>query len=87
VIWGIWISRNNVIFKGLELNITQVAHKIRVSFKGIWKPLKGKSHIIMKEPSIDCGKSWVFLTRFVKGIQESVGLGKFYILILLGIFL
>jgi hypothetical protein len=38
VTWGIWLSRNNMIFEGKLFSASLVAHKIKVAFEGSWKP-------------------------------------------------
>jgi hypothetical protein len=37
IIWVIGLSRNNVIFQGLDMSPTQVAQKIRVSSNWSWQ--------------------------------------------------
>ena len=49
---ALWLSKNSMIFQGTKLNTSQEAHKIRVSFKGSWNPLREKSQRILKKPNL-----------------------------------
>jgi hypothetical protein len=53
MIWGIWLSRNKMIFQGLELNHAQVPHKIKSACNGNRSATKEKLLRILKEHEIN----------------------------------
>jgi hypothetical protein len=75
VIWGIWLSRNEMIFQGLELSPAQVAHKIRSTCNGNWSSSKTKPARILKEPEIDYDQAWGFFDGTCQGVPSLCGVG------------
>ena len=88
VFLALWLSKNSMIFQGMKLNTTQKAHKIWVSFKGSWNPLKEKYQRILEKPNLALimKKLGVSTINIVKDIQECAWQGPFRTLILLIIF-
>jgi hypothetical protein len=54
VIWGLWLTRNSMIFQGSEISLVQVCHQIRFAYEGAWKPenLKPPPRILKRHKSI-----------------------------------
>lgn len=60
VLWGLWLSRNKMIFEGKEFQSGQVAHMIRVSYKGSWKLYLEEDARIAKGTAISVEIVWEF---------------------------
>ena len=82
---ALWLSKNSMIFQGIELNTAQATHKIWASFKGSWKPLKEKSQRILEKPNLALimKKLWVSTIKLVKDIQECAWQGPFFLIYIL----
>ena len=52
-IYGIYMSRNLMIFQDLYMKNLQVSHKIKITYEGYKKPLKRKIPKIVQILSID----------------------------------
>lgn len=78
IIWGIWLSRNSMIFQGQELVPAQVALKIRICYGGSWKPLKAKGRRIPKEPVIVLAIAWGFFDGAHQGTSGMWGAGAIF---------
>lgn len=49
VIWGLWLTKNNMIFEANNVTIYIATHKMRVSFQGFWKSPSRKAWRVIKE--------------------------------------
>lgn len=60
---------------GIDVTPAQVAPKIRISFKGSWKPLPEMAQRLLKEPNIDYEKAWEFFNGACQGTPGMCGAG------------
>jgi hypothetical protein len=75
VIWGIWLSRNNLIFEDKEAHLGRLSHQIRVSFGEGRKPPKHFVPRNLQEPSIDFTRPWGFFDGACQGTPGICGAG------------
>lgn len=75
IIWGIWLSRNRVIFEVLEANLGRLTHQIRISFGEGKKPPKRSCPRIPQAPNIDQSISWGFFDGACQGSPGECGAG------------
>ena len=53
VIWGLWVTKNKMIFEEKSLEVSIMVQKIQILFKECRKITKRPSHIVIKEPTIN----------------------------------
>jgi hypothetical protein len=75
VLWGIWLTRNKLIFEDKEAQLGRLAHHIRVSYGEGRKQPKNIVPRSLQEPIIDHTKPWGFFDGACQGTPGTCGVG------------
>jgi hypothetical protein len=75
VLWGLWLTKNNMIFEGKEAQLGRVVHLIRLTFGEGKKPPKLIPQRILQDPVIDFNMPWGFFDGACQGMPGVCGAG------------
>jgi hypothetical protein len=59
-LWSLWLSRNKMFFRDIPLNIAQMAHSIKLSYREHWKAPPSKLPRSLMHPVINTSFAWGF---------------------------